>query len=148
MLSSEENVVFCNVFLSKISAKSLSKSFWQTKYKKNKTPQVIILSAQSVQASLPSLLLNLKDRRALLTHNLSVSSVLNKPKRQTSPDSHKHLPPPVPRVSPESFSVWLFLATNTLLHPPRGRVPPSLPSTLLSHGNNQLENKQEPWAFC
>lgn len=50
MLSSKENVVFCNVFLSKISAKSLSKSFWQTKYKKNKTPQDIILSAQSVQA--------------------------------------------------------------------------------------------------
>lgn len=34
MLSSEGNVVFCNVLLSKISEKILTKSFWQTKLKK------------------------------------------------------------------------------------------------------------------
>lgn len=43
MLSSKENVVFCNVFLSKISAKSLSKSFWQTKLKKKKIKSLKIL---------------------------------------------------------------------------------------------------------
>lgn len=42
MLSSKENVVFCNVFLSKTSAKTLSKSFWQTELKKK--AQDIILS--------------------------------------------------------------------------------------------------------
>lgn len=84
MLSSKENVVFCNVFLSKISAKSLSKSFWQTQLKK-KTTQDIILSIQSVQASLPSLLSNLKDRRAILTHNFSVFSVLSNTNQKDKP---------------------------------------------------------------
>lgn len=82
MLSSKENVVFCNVFLSKTSAKTLSKSFWQTKLKKK--AQDIILSIYSVEASFPSLLLNLKGRRAFLTHN-SVFSALNNTSQKDKP---------------------------------------------------------------
>lgn len=94
MLSSKENVVFCNVFLSKIHAKSLTKSFWQTNLQNNNNkkkkqhqttkPQDIILSFQSIQASLLSLLLNLKDRRAILTHNF-VFSVLNNTNQKDKP---------------------------------------------------------------
>lgn len=125
MLSSKENVVFCNVFLSKISAKSLSKSFWQTKLKKIKIPQDIISRVQSVKALLPSLFLDLKDRGAILTHKLSGFSVLKntnqKDKPVLTPTSIS-----LPWVSSASFSTWLFLAMDMLLHPPRGRVPPSL----------------------
>lgn len=47
-------------------------------------PQDIILSFQSIQASLLSLLLNLKDRRAILTHNF-VFSVLNNTNQKDKP---------------------------------------------------------------